>query len=282
MKNKICKKGHFIASKDITGKKMGYFDDFQLLNVTKVRMYGASEISSIYTMCHYIGVIQGTVRINGVEEKRPFVYLTSRNIKTLSGWISPPNAFRDNFYIECAGERADRFFKAFEAMGRWRYIFVRDITPFVAKLEEFRQLFSLGNPLHHHRMILAFEEFAAMLEAELHHENHPASHRFKLDELLTAINRNPGKKWDFAAEAQRAGVTMRHWRRIFAGSTGMPPNRFVNFCRMRLAKELLTSGNLSIKEIAEKCGFEGASEFSRFFRKNSSLTPGEYRRSRMG
>ena len=263
-------------------KKVGYFDDFQLLNVTKVRMYGSFDAKPLHTLCHYLGIIQGSVFINGTVESRPFIYLTPRNIDTMSGWMSPQNAFRDNFYIECLGERADRFFAAFDAVSSWRHIFVKDTAPYLAKLEEFRQLFSLGNPLHHHRIILCFEEFAALLEAELHQENHPETHRFKLDELLTAINRTPGKKWDFTLEAQRAGVTMRHWTRIFSRSTGMPPYRFVNFCRIRLAKELLTSGNLSIKEISEKCGFEGASEFSRFFRKNTSLTPGEYRRSRMG
>ena len=75
---------------------MGYFDDFQLLNVTKVRMYGSFDTKVLHTRCHYLGIIQGTVFVNGIAENRPFVYLTPRNIDTLSGWVSPPNAFRDN------------------------------------------------------------------------------------------------------------------------------------------------------------------------------------------
>ena len=261
---------------------MGYFDDFQLLNVTKVRMYGTPEMKPIHTECNYIGVIQGQILIDDQIESRPFVYMTPRGIDTFSGWKSPENARRDNFYIECLGARADRFFEAFGYRNTWKYIFVRDVAPFIAKLEEFRQLFSLGNPLHLPRIILCFEEFAQLLEEELRGESHPEYRRFHLDELLTAVNRDPGRKWDFSAEAQKAGLTMRHWTRVFSKCTGMPPHRFLNFCRMRLAKELLASGNLSIKEVAAECGFDGASEFSRFFRKNSSLTPGKYRRSRIG
>lgn len=261
---------------------MGYFDDFQLLNVTRVRMYGTPEIVPIRTNCHYLGIMQGSVILDNEVNTASFIYLTPKNLDTISGWSSPPEKYRDNFYIECLGERADRFFSSFGAFESWRYIFVRDVAPFIAKMEEIRQLFSLGNPLHLPRIILCFEEFALMLEEELKMERHPENRKFKLDELLTAINREPGKKWNFAAEARRTGVTMRHWTRIFSKCTGMPPHRFLNTCRMRLAKELLSSGNLSIKEIAEKCGFDTASEFSRFFRKNSSLTPGEYRRSRIG
>ena len=72
-----------------TGGNMGYFDDFQLLNVTDVRMYGSSDVRMIHTSCHYIGIIRGSYIIEGNTENRPMVYLTPANIDTLGGWFSP-------------------------------------------------------------------------------------------------------------------------------------------------------------------------------------------------
>ncbi|MBR7121346.1 MAG: helix-turn-helix transcriptional regulator [Lentisphaeria bacterium] len=258
---------------------MGYFDDFQLLNVINVRMYGNAEPATIFTRCHYIGLIRGTLLLNDQPESRPLIYLTPKHIHTYSGWRSPAGKYRDNFYLECTGKRADRLFAAFDATARSRLIFVRDHAPFLDKLNELQQLFAAGEILHRPRIILCIEEFAALLEENLQAEKNPAARSCHLDELLFAINKEPEKKRDFAACAKAAGFTLRHWNRIFTAATGMPPHRFVNFCRIKKARNLLCSTNLSIKEIASQCGFDNASDFSRFFRKNTAITPGECRRS---
>ncbi len=258
---------------------MSYFDDFQLHNVINVRMYGRSELSTILTRCNYIGLIRGTVLLNGQAEKRPFIYLTPADIRTLSGWLSPDGQCRDNFYIECTGRRSDRIMTAFGATDRTRVIFIRDTAPFLSKLNELQKLFSAGEVLHRSRITLCMEEFTALLEADLQAAETPYANRCILNELLASISREPEKKRDFAACAKAAGFTLRHWNRIFTAATGMPPHRFVNFCRIKKARNLLCSTNLSIKEIASQCGFDNASDFSRFFRKNTAITPGECRRS---
>lgn len=262
-------------------KFMGFFDDFQLLNVTSCRMYGSSDLPLIRTHCSYLGVIQGTYLLNNTIETRPAVYLTPRNIETSGGWQSPAGAWRDNCYIECTGARADRFFAAFGASRCVRHIFAADISPFMAKLHEWQQIFAQGAPIDQARCALCLEEFAALLEGELNQEKNPAIHHPSLARLIRDINQAPGKNWNIAAEAARAGVTLRHWNRLFNAATGMPPHRFINLCRIQAARKLLTSTNLTIKEIAAECGFESASDFSRFFRKHTGFTPGECRRARL-
>ena len=259
---------------------MSYFDDFQLLNVTNVRMYGAFNSRIIRTPCHYMGIMCGNYMLTGHEEERPIVYMTPQGITTSSGWQSPAGKFRDNFYIECTGERADRFFASMDVIDRSHFFFISDPAPFIAKLQEIQRLFTAGNPCQKYRIVLCFEEFAAMLLEDLRYSQNPALHRFRLEELLAAINHNPNLKWDFAHYAEKAGITLRHWNRVFTAVTGMPPHRLVSSCRIKLARELLTQTTLTVKEIAAKCGFENTSEFSRFFRKNTAITPGECRRSR--
>ena len=258
---------------------MGYFDDFQLLNVTSVRMYGSSEVAMIRTRCHYIGVMRGEVILNGVVEKHPFVYLTPQGIETLSGWYSPDGCCRDNFYMECTGSRADRLLAAFDASAIPRHYPVSDPEAFTARLKELRKLLHSGDPRSKAQIVLKVEEFAALLSDELFHARNDVPHRYHLDEVIEQISREPGKNWDFARFARQAGVTLRHWNRLFSSCAGMPPYRFVSSCRVRLARELLGEGKLSIKEIAGCCGFESASDFSRFFRKNTAVTPGEFRRN---
>ena len=259
---------------------MGYFDDFQLINVTHVRNYGDSSPELILTPHHYIGVIQGEVIIAGETEKRPLIYFTPRGIMTYNGWNSPRNAWRDNFYFECSGARADRLFEALDAQNQCRRFFVSDAAPFTALLREIQRHFTAPGPLSQAETVLCFEQFAALLQRS---RLYPGSgNRFRIEEIMAAVSAAPEKDWDFAREAEKCGITLRHWNRLFtASSGGMAPHRFLSLCRLHRARELLSSGELPIKEIAVLTGFEGASEFSRFFKKMCGMTPGEFRKSRL-
>ena len=48
------------------------------------------------------------------------------------------------------------------------------------------------------------------------------------------------------------------------------------------AKEYLNSGYYTVTEIAEKCGFDDVSYFVRFFKKQTGLTPGAYKKQMIG
>ena len=262
-----------------SGFFMGYFDDFKLLNVTQVRNYGLSGAELIRTSHYYLGVIRGTLLINGNIETRPIVYLTPRNILTLNGWDSPAQCWRDNFYIECSGERVRRLFEAFDAEKKCRSFFVADPTPFLALLSEMRQIFAAHQASGEIDAGLCLEHFAALLERTL---NSPGTGRLpRIEQAMESIIRAPGKKWDFKAEADKCGITLRHWNRLFTAAASVPPHKFVASCRLRLAKELLSSDRIPVKAVAAEVGFEGASEFSRFFKRMCGMTPGEFRKSRM-
>ncbi|CAM4246339.1 AraC family transcriptional regulator [Paenibacillus alkaliterrae] len=58
---------------------------------------------------------------------------------------------------------------------------------------------------------------------------------------------------------------------------GIPPLKYVNRKRTERAKQLLTSTPLSIKEIADRTGFKETNHFTKFFRKETNLSPTEYR-----
>ena len=261
---------------------MGYFDDFQLLNVTRVRMYGHSAAEMVLTPHHFLGIMQGEIILNNsTVSSVPFIYFTPGGIVTANGWNSPEGRYRDNFYIECSGSRADRLFAAFGASNCCRHYAVKDIQVFLAVFSRIQNEFAAGNPGKHINITLCIEEFAALLETELASSVNNSGKISRIAGVMSEINQAPGWEWDFKNEAEKMGITLRHWNRLFSAAAMMAPHRYVAACRLKQARELLVSSDMPIKQIAETTGFQGASEFSRFFKRESGQTPGEYRKTRM-
>lgn len=64
---------------------------------------------------------------------------------------------------------------------------------------------------------------------------------------------------------------------FFKKKTGMTLHSYIVINRIRYAKELLLSTDLSIAQIGERCGFSGASYFSECFSKQLGVSPKAYR-----
>lgn len=60
-------------------------------------------------------------------------------------------------------------------------------------------------------------------------------------------------------------------------STGMTPSEWINIAILLDAKRMLRLTALTVKEIAHELGFEDHAYFSRLFKKNTSMTPLEFR-----
>lgn len=260
---------------------MDYFDDFELLSVTHVKMYGASRLQNIATGCFYLGLMRGSVYVNERLEERPFIYFTPRGINTPNGWNSPAGRWRDNFYMECQGRRVERLFEAWGAANCVQHIFLRNAEPYAGKFTEMEQLFRGQSKLSQARAALCFEELALLLTAEAQTDLKNQAHAAAIQDFMFKVSDCPGAAFDLQAEAGSCGITLRHWSRLFTAAAGMPPGRFINSCRMQLARKLLSESIMPIKVIAGECGFCGVSEFTRFFRQHCGMTPGEFRRSRL-
>lgn len=60
-------------------------------------------------------------------------------------------------------------------------------------------------------------------------------------------------------------------------AVGMTPKAYIDHRRILEAKRFLAYSELSIKEIAFSLGFEEATNFSKFFRKHTNVTPNDFR-----
>ncbi|PRX74355.1 AraC-like DNA-binding protein [Cohnella sp. SGD-V74] len=60
--------------------------------------------------------------------------------------------------------------------------------------------------------------------------------------------------------------------------SGMSPLQYRHRLQIDRAKRLLTHSELSLTKIREQCGFQDNNYFTRLFKRQTSFTPGEYRR----
>ncbi|WP_160685813.1 AraC family transcriptional regulator [Clostridium sp. C2-6-12] len=77
--------------------------------------------------------------------------------------------------------------------------------------------------------------------------------------------------------AEEFGISLSHFTREFTKEAGINPLKYLSNIRMQYAMELLRNTELSINEIALKCGFSCGNYFSKAFKKNTHLTPFQFR-----
>lgn len=73
------------------------------------------------------------------------------------------------------------------------------------------------------------------------------------------------------------GISTRHFVRRFKNATGYSPLQYLQRIRIEAAKHKLEKTEKSISEITYQVGYQDLSSFRKLFRKNTGLSPGEYR-----
>lgn len=79
--------------------------------------------------------------------------------------------------------------------------------------------------------------------------------------------------------AELCSLSTSHFHRVFIDTAHITPTNYLLNLRLNHAKILLSTTNMSITEIALKCGFNSISYFSYCFKKASNKTPKEFRDS---
>lgn len=105
------------------------------------------------------------------------------------------------------------------------------------------------------------------------------SSRAVIDEILSYVDANC-LNCDFSAyeTAEHFHMTLPAFSRYFKEATGQNVMDFTIQTRIQKAKELLSTTNLPLKDISEQVGYYNVSSFTRRFKLNQGVTPGEYRK----
>jgi transcriptional regulator GlxA family with amidase domain len=79
--------------------------------------------------------------------------------------------------------------------------------------------------------------------------------------------------------ARHAHVSERTFARRFVAETGVTPLRWLLSARVDLARDLLEAGNLSVEQIAARCGLGTPANMRAHFRRLVGTSPSDYRRA---
>jgi transcriptional regulator GlxA family with amidase domain len=113
-------------------------------------------------------------------------------------------------------------------------------------------------------------QFSAQLTAQ-------RSGRRPLSELQAWMTEHPDADLSVEALARRAGMSPRNFARVFKAEIGVPPARYVELLRVESARHRLESGQGSVDEVADDCGFGSRETMRKAFLRSVGVTPSEYR-----
>lgn len=127
------------------------------------------------------------------------------------------------------------------------------------------------------QLVMFFKRPGGQLQFSRSGEARPAG-RSVLQEVQRWIAGHPAFEHSVAELAKHAGMSPRHFARLFRAEVGMTPAAWVETTRISAARQLLENGHDTPKQVAAKCGFANVDTLRRAFVRHVGITPAEYRK----
>ncbi|UQT56164.1 AraC family transcriptional regulator [Streptomyces durmitorensis] len=120
---------------------------------------------------------------------------------------------------------------------------------------------------------------------ERHGSGHPTGWSAALADpvvaaALGAVHGDPAHPWTVEELGALAGLSRAPFARRFAATVGSPPLAYLTWWRMTTAGRLLREGDLPLRQVAERAGYTSEFAFSKAFKREFGVAPGQYRRLR--
>lgn len=105
----------------------------------------------------------------------------------------------------------------------------------------------------------------------------PADDTSPVAKVLAHVMTHIRESFTVSELAQIAGMSARHFARVFVQQTNITPHEFVERARMDSARKLLESTDAALKTIAYDCGFGTSDRMRLVFMRRIGATPMQYR-----
>lgn len=99
----------------------------------------------------------------------------------------------------------------------------------------------------------------------------------RIQESLDFLHEHFAEKITVPELAERVYLSTSRYSHLFRQMKGVSPGQYLQQFRIGKARELLISSNLSVGEIAARCGFDDLFYFSNLFRRLTGISPRGYR-----
>jgi transcriptional regulator GlxA family with amidase domain len=127
------------------------------------------------------------------------------------------------------------------------------------------------------QLVMFFKRGGGQMQFSRRGVSAPAG-RSALQEVQRWVAAHPAEDHGVERLAARAGMSPRHFARLFRAETGLTPAAYVETVRIEAGRHLLETGAVALKQVAGACGFRDADTFRRAFQRRVGTTPAEYRR----
>jgi AraC-like DNA-binding protein len=237
----------------------------------------------------FMVVLEGRQKLLAQTGKPPL----NEPFQSHSMWICPPGS--DHGWIVPPGESSWIFVMHFasippsleQVLSGTKYGYVKFCAEEGRRLKEL--LFRVVP--HYHNPVFASSLYfqAALCELSAFYIEHSSLAKTptfddsarKVAQVMTWFRENLSNKASVSAAASSIGVSPGYLQRLFVRELGRPPKVIFKETVMERARELLLQSNLSRKEVATLCGFEGFSQFYRAFHRFHGNTPSEWVKGKM-
>ena len=119
----------------------------------------------------------------------------------------------------------------------------------------------------------------AMLEEEFHasYTTMESNENFYITQAVDYIKKSPLQNITVTDVADYLHISRSHLYGLFKKHLGTTPQAFLTSAKIINARELLTITDIPVSSVAFSCGYQNPFAFSRAFKKETGMTPREYR-----
>ncbi|EID16334.1 transcriptional regulator containing an amidase domain and an AraC-type DNA-binding HTH domain [Mycobacterium xenopi RIVM700367] len=107
----------------------------------------------------------------------------------------------------------------------------------------------------------------------------PRAKREPIRRVQEAIESEPGAAHSITELARRAGMSPRHFTRLFTDEVGESPGAYVERIRIEAARRQLEETDDTVVAIAARCGFGTSESMRRNFVRRVGISPDQYRKT---
>ena len=143
-----------------------------------------------------------------------------------------------------------------------------------ALFDECCRCFQSKNPMH---ILLLQARFREIVAPFFDHAEILDRNAVRFFDVLSYIDGHLDKDLSLQELAGIMNLDPIYFSNLFCATFKVPPIQYLHRKKIELAQNLLLNTDLSIKEIAQRCGFEDADYFSRIFRKKTGTSPRQFR-----
>ena len=227
-------------------------------------------------------ILEGSVHLlkdkQFIELKSPVVFWLG-DLDTFFQYAHIGSPYR-HLWIDFSGSRGRRIYLALRSKYPQGKIAIpkKNLPAILQLFMEIDNDFHRSGGYNRNTMTFKMENLIYLILAVEDESRQVLGDPYDIGGFIENIRRNPFGKYDSGEAAASKGISEVYFRMLFRQSCGMPFTKFLYQTRLECSKQLILSGKLMIKEIADLCGFSCSNSFSNAFSASFGISPGKFRK----